>query len=80
MKRSTELTYAEVAEGRKQVGGDHYSIMPVQPIDYIVKNNIPYREANAIKYITRHRNKNGAQDIEKAIHYLEMILKEYNDR
>lgn len=87
MKRTTELTYAEVAEKReklngareKQVGGNHYNSMVIQPVDYITKNNIPYREANAIKYITRHKNKNGAQDIQKAIHYLEMILEDYNE-
>ena len=61
----------------KQVGGQHY-IMPIQPIDFIVKNNLSYREANVIKYVCRHKNKNGKQDIEKAIHYLEMILEEYD--
>lgn len=59
-----------------QVGGDHYQ-MPIQPIEFIVKNDIPYREGNAIKYICRHKNKNGKQDIEKAIHYLQMILRDY---
>jgi hypothetical protein len=62
----------------KQVGGDHYAKMKVQPIQFIVANDIPYREANAIKYICRHKNKNGKQDIEKAIHYLEMILEDYD--
>ena len=61
----------------KQVGGSHYQL-EIQPIDFIVKNNIPFREANVIKYITRHREKNGRQDIEKAIHYLEMILEDYD--
>ena len=61
----------------KQVGGDHYKKFPIQPIEFIVKNNIPYREANAIKYVCRHRSKHGAEDIKKAIHYLEMILEEY---
>ena len=61
----------------KQVGGSHYQL-EIQPIDFIVKNNIPFREANVIKYITRHREKNGKQDIEKAIHYLEMILEDYD--
>lgn len=60
-----------------QVGGDHYSKMPIQPVDYIVKNNIPFREACVIKYVTRHRDKNGAEDIKKAIHFLNMILEEY---
>ena len=61
----------------KQVGGNHYSRMKIQPIDYIVQNDIPYREANVIKYVTRHTFKNGKEDIDKAIHYLEMILKDY---
>ena len=63
----------------RQVGGRHYKDMKIQPIEYIVGNNIPYREANAIKYISRHRFKAGAEDIKKAIHYLEMILEEYNE-
>lgn len=62
----------------KQVGGEHYKLS-IQPIDFIVKNEIPFREANVIKYVTRHRDKNGKQDIEKAIHYLEMILEEYDE-
>ena len=62
----------------KQVGGAHYKI-PIQPIEYIVKNDIPYREANVIKYVTRHKSKNGAEDIRKAIHYLEMILGDYSE-
>ena len=61
----------------KQIGGEHYKKFPIQPIEFIVKNNIPYREANAIKYVCRHRSKHGAEDIKKAIHYLEMILEEY---
>ena len=60
----------------KQEGGSHYKL-PIQPIEYIVKNSIPYREANVIKYVTRHASKNGAEDIKKAIHYLEMILEDY---
>ena len=62
---------------KRQVGGEHYKL-PIQPIDFIVKNEIPFREANVIKYVTRHREKNGRQDIEKAIHYLQMILEDYN--
>jgi len=61
-----------------QVGGSHYQL-PIQPIDFIVKNDISYREGNAIKYITRHKDKNGAEDIKKAIHYLQMILEEYGN-
>lgn len=61
----------------KQVGGEHYKLA-IQPIDFIVKNKIPFIEGNVIKYVTRHRHKNGRQDIEKAIHYLEMLLEDYD--
>ena len=60
----------------KQVGGTHYQLK-IQPVEYIVVNDIPFREGNVIKYVTRHKNKNGRKDIEKAIHYLEMILEDY---
>ena len=68
----SELTYAE-HKGSKQVGGTHYDLT-IQPIDYIMKNGIGYCEGNVIKYITRHQDKNGAEDIRKAIHYCEFIL------
>jgi hypothetical protein len=58
-----------------QVGGDHYKSKAIEPWDYIISNNIGFLEGNAIKYITRHKEKNGVQDIDKAIHYL-MKLKE----
>jgi len=62
---------------KKQVGGSHYTNMAIQPVEYIVKNDIPYREANIIKYASRHKLKNGAEDIKKVIHYAEMILEDY---
>jgi hypothetical protein len=63
----------------KQVGGDHYSKMKIQPVDYIIENGLGYLEGNVIKYVTRHTNKNGVEDINKAIHYLELIKeKVYN--
>jgi len=58
----------------KQIGGEHYNSKAIQPIDYILKNNLGYCEGNVIKYITRHRDKNGAEDIRKAIHYCQFIL------
>lgn len=58
----------------KQVSGNHYKDCGIQPIEYIHANNLNYFEGNAVKYITRHRKKNGKADIEKAIHYLELLL------
>ena len=56
-----------------QVDGDHYKKYKIQPMEYIHANNIPYPEGNAIKYITRWRDKGGLKDIDKAIHILQML-------
>jgi hypothetical protein len=58
----------------KQVGGDHYKDLKIQPVQYIHANNMPYLEGNVVKYITRWRNKNGLADLEKAKHYIELII------
>ena len=64
----------------EQVGGNHYKEMAIQPIEFIHKNNIPFIEGNIIKYICRHKSKNKADDIRKAIHYCKLILElEYNE-
>lgn len=57
-----------------QVSGDHYKNKAIQPIQYIHANNLGFCEGNVIKYVTRHKDKNGRADIEKAIHYLELLL------
>lgn len=64
-----------------QPGGVHYKEMKIQPIEYVIANNIGYCEGNVIKYVSRHRTKNGKEDILKAIHYLQFILEfQYNDK
>lgn len=56
-------------------GSDWYKRQSVQPIQYIEANNLSFSEGNVIKYVTRHKYRDGAKDIRKAIHYLELILK-----
>ena len=58
----------------KQIGGSHYKDMTIQPSEFINKNNLPFAEGNAIKYICRHKHKGERQDLEKAKHYIDMIL------
>jgi exo-beta-1,3-glucanase (GH17 family) len=48
--------------------------MAIQPSDYIVKNKLGWYEGNIVKYITRHSVKGGRQDVEKVIHYAELLL------
>ena len=58
----------------KQVDGSHYKSFAIQPIEYIHRNGLDYLAGNVVKYVSRHKAKNGAADIRKAIHYLELIL------
>ena len=60
----------------KQIAGGHYKDMAIQPVEYIVKNGIEYREGNVIKYVSRYKSKNGLQDLKKARHYLDMIIED----
>ena len=63
-----------------QVGGDHYSKMKIQPSEFINKNEMLFAEGNAIKYICRHASKGRLQDLQKAKHYIDMIIeRDYAD-
>ena len=57
-----------------QVGGNHYKDMKIQPSEFINENKLQFAEGNAIKYICRHGSKGQKQDLEKAKHYIDMII------
>lgn len=59
----------------KQIGGDHYERYKIQPIEFLHVNRIPVIESTIIKYVLRHKSKHKEEDLNKAIHCLE-ILKE----
>lgn len=56
-----------------QVGGDHYSKHNIQPIDVIREYKMDFFEGNALKYLLRYKEKNGVQDLDKAIDYINMM-------
>ena len=58
----------------KQVGGSHYKKMKIQPSRFVIENELLFPEGSVIKYICRHRFKNGKEDLEKAVHFIEMII------
>lgn len=58
----------------KQIGGDHYKSLKIQPIEYILDNDLGWCEGNIVKYITRWKQKNGVDDIRKVIHYAELLI------
>jgi hypothetical protein len=57
-----------------QIGGVHYKDLTIQPVEFCQRNGFNYCESAAIKYIIRHKAKNGRQDLEKAIHYLQLLI------
>jgi len=56
-----------------QHGGSHYKA-DYQHWDLVADLQLNYYVANATKYVTRHRKKNGREDILKAGHYLEKLI------
>jgi hypothetical protein len=63
-----------MAANDKQFGGRHYKNRHIQPWDYIAANGIGFFEGEAIKLLTRWRDKNGILDLQKAGHYIEKLI------
>ena len=59
---------------KKQVGGDHYRKYKLQPSRFVTENKLLYPEGCVIKYVIRHQDKGGKQDLEKAKHMIDMII------
>lgn len=57
-----------------QVDGGHYKELKIQPVEYIHANGLGFAEGAVVKYVSRHKAKNGARDLRKAIHFLELLL------
>lgn len=57
-----------------QHGGTHYKGKSIEPWDYIAANNIGFLDGNAIKYLTRWREKGGIEDLKKALHYVQKLI------
>jgi hypothetical protein len=56
------------------VGGDHYTRLAIQPMEYSMANGLNACQHTIIKYVTRYAAKNGVEDLRKAIHTIEMLI------
>ena len=72
-----ELPFVSDNAWNKQIGGDHYKKLAIQPMEYALQNKLDYAQANVVKYVTRHADKNGKQDLLKAIHNIELMIAHY---
>lgn len=57
-----------------QISGTHYRKYSIQPTEFFYRNQVPFIEANIIKYTLRHKDKNGIEDLLKAKHYLDILI------
>lgn len=57
-----------------QVGGNHYTSMGIQPMEYSMANGLGAAEHTIVKYVSRWRKKGGIQDLEKAAHTLQLLI------
>jgi hypothetical protein len=80
MKVTTDLMQTSNALD-VQVGGDHYKKYKIQPVEYLAANGIEFMPGCAIKYLSRYRDKGGAEDVRKALHFCKLILElEYGEK
>lgn len=78
LKENIKLVNSTKSESSStQVGGGHYIKQAITPRQYVNANSIPFDEANAIKYLSRHRDKNGVEDALKALHYTALMLEDH---
>lgn len=73
---------SNISPTKKQIGGDHYKLQ-IQPVDFILKNNLNYIQGNIIKYIVRYNRKHSnkekqIEDLEKAKHYIQLLIEHIN--
>ena len=56
------------------VSPEHYSKFKIEPFNFIHENGLGFAEGNIIKYVCRWREKNGIEDLEKAVRYLQLLI------
>ncbi len=73
-KTMTEVEQAVHSANARQVGGGHYQKQKIQHWDYVAANDLDYFQGQVTKYVSRWKNKNGIQDLEKARHFLDKYI------
>jgi len=80
------IEYSEIEDEmenvyKQQTGGTHYQNLKITPVEYAMKNNLNACEFSVVKYISRHRWKNGKEDLLKAKDFIDMLIAyEYGDK
>jgi hypothetical protein len=70
----SDFSLAGPSASSKQVGGDHYKDLPIQPVEYCQRNGLGFCESSVVKYVSRYKAKNGVEDLRKARHFLDLLI------
>jgi|TARA_R100000081_G_C4767937_1_gene143828 hypothetical protein len=62
-----------------QVGGNHYTKFPIQPYEFISKNDLSFFQGNVVKYVCRYQRKGGVEDLKKIVHYCQLEMLKIKD-
>ena len=62
---------------REPVGGSHYRRMKIDVFEFAEANGLSFMAATAVKYICRHQDKNGKEDLLKAMHTINRMIEFY---
>ena len=68
VKRKREIMESD------SISPEHYSQFKIPPFNFIHENGLGFAEGNVIKYVCRWREKNGIEDLEKAMRYLQLLI------
>lgn len=66
-------TIVEESNNPQHYGGDW------RTDDFIAEMELPFREGNIVKYVVRHKKKNGLEDLKKARNYLNRLIEKWDD-
>lgn len=72
------------AADNRQVGGDHYKTMAIEPWDIVgtwpIEQQIGFYRGNALKYLMRMGTKDEHQmEIKKGMHYMQKLIEVLNE-
>ena len=74
LEEEEEKEEINIKASETQIGGSHYSDMAIQPIEFIHKNNLSFIQGNIIKYVCRYKAKGGIEDLQKAKHFIDLLI------
>lgn len=64
---------------KNKISPQHYSKYKIEPITFILANDLDFAQGNIIKYVLRYKDKNGLEDLQKAKQNIEFLIKKLGD-